>query len=236
MTVRMPGTVDGDVSGGSIDPDGADTGRIFATRLDAASPTPVTVASSTREVAALVWRGWRSSLPFSPFWWHSDTSCESWRPERRGKSKKPAAPKPKEPKPVINATEVAEPESADDDLPAVVALDGMGVLYRQGDDINQLLVPFVRQRGSEVSHDKIVARARAMSLGRITAAEFWAGVGLDGDPNEARRRLPQSLPAEPGRGPIPALPARKWRAGRLRHQRQHQLGHQSCEPSTASRA
>ncbi|MEZ5377199.1 MAG: HAD-IA family hydrolase [Acidimicrobiales bacterium] len=184
LTVRMPGTVDGDVSGGSIDPDGADTGRIFATRLDAASPTPVTVASSTREVAALVWRGVAIVAAVLAVLVAFGHLLRVLRPERRGKSKKPAAPKPKEPKPVINATEVAEPESADDDLPAVVALDGMGVLYRQGDDINQLLVPFVRQRGSEVSHDKIVARARAMSLGRITAAEFWAGVGLDGDPNE----------------------------------------------------
>lgn len=66
----------------------------------------------------------------------------------------------------------------------VVALDGMGVLYREGNDIAELLVPFARQRGSEVPSDEIAAKARLMSLGRLTSAQFWPLIGVEGDPLE----------------------------------------------------
>ncbi len=66
----------------------------------------------------------------------------------------------------------------------VVALDGMGVLYREGDDINKLLVPFARERGSTVSAEDIAARARQVSLGRMTSAAFWPSIGVEGVVNE----------------------------------------------------
>jgi len=66
----------------------------------------------------------------------------------------------------------------------VVALDGMGVLYREGNDIAELLVPFARQRGSEVPTEDIAAKARLVSLGRLTSADFWPSIGVTGDPNE----------------------------------------------------
>lgn len=66
----------------------------------------------------------------------------------------------------------------------VVALDGPGVLYREGDDIRQLLVPFARQRGSRVTVEDINDKARLLSLGRITSADFWSAIGVIGDPNE----------------------------------------------------
>ncbi len=66
----------------------------------------------------------------------------------------------------------------------VVALDGMGVLYREGDDIAELLVPFARHRGSEVPSDDIAAKARLMTLGRMTSFEFWPSIGVAGDPME----------------------------------------------------
>lgn len=66
----------------------------------------------------------------------------------------------------------------------VVALDGMGVLYREGNDIAELLVPFARQRGSEVPTDEIAAKARLMSLGRMTSVQFWPSIGVAGDPIE----------------------------------------------------
>ncbi len=186
MNIRLPGDIDPEVSNGALTPDGSDSGRVFTTRLDATSPTAVSVTSSTREVAALVWRGVAIVAAVLAVLVAFGHVLRVLRPER-GKGKgSPAAtrPKAKTPKPVIKAAEVAEPEDADDELPTVVALDGMGVLYREGDDINQLLVPFVRERGSDASHDRIVAGARSMSLGRITAADFWAGVGVEGDPNE----------------------------------------------------
>lgn len=80
---------------------------------------------------------------------------------------------------------VREPELQSPELPRtfqVVALDGMGVLYSEGDDINRLLVPFARSRGSTVSDAEVVARARAMSVGRMTTAAFWPSIGVFGDP------------------------------------------------------
>ncbi len=65
----------------------------------------------------------------------------------------------------------------------VVALDGMGVLYQEGDDINRLLIPFARSRGSTVPDEQISARAREMSLGRMTTASFWPAIGVFGDAN-----------------------------------------------------
>jgi len=66
----------------------------------------------------------------------------------------------------------------------VVALDGMGVLYREGDDIRRLLVPFARERGSTASEEEIADKARLLSLGRMTPADFWKAIGVEGDPNE----------------------------------------------------
>lgn len=66
----------------------------------------------------------------------------------------------------------------------VVALDGMGVLYREGDDIEKLLIPFARKRGSTVAAADIAARARQVSLGRMTSASFWPAIGVEGDVNE----------------------------------------------------
>ncbi len=66
----------------------------------------------------------------------------------------------------------------------VVALDGMGVLYREGNDIAELLVPFARQRGSEVPTEDIAAKARLMSLGRMTSTDFWPSIDVAGDPME----------------------------------------------------
>jgi hypothetical protein len=66
----------------------------------------------------------------------------------------------------------------------VVALDGPGVLYREGDDIRQLLVPFARERGGSASTEDVVDKARLLSLGRLTPADFWRAIGVEGDPNE----------------------------------------------------
>jgi putative hydrolase of the HAD superfamily len=60
----------------------------------------------------------------------------------------------------------------------------MGVLYREGNDIGNVLIPFARERGSEASDEEIAGKARALSLGRTTTSEFWSAIGVDGDPGE----------------------------------------------------
>ncbi|MGI9597253.1 MAG: HAD family hydrolase, partial [Acidimicrobiales bacterium] len=92
---------------------------------------------------------------------------------------RPAEPAP--PEPLVEAEEtIAEPSAGY----RVVALDGMGVLYREGNDVRELLVPFARERGSTVPDDEILVKARQLSLGRMTPADFWAVIGVEGDPNE----------------------------------------------------
>lgn len=59
-----------------------------------------------------------------------------------------------------------------------IVLDAMGVMYQSGDDVAELLIPFVRQHNPEVS-DAIVQHAYLLaSLGEVNASEFWRQVGV----------------------------------------------------------
>lgn len=55
----------------------------------------------------------------------------------------------------------------------------MGVLYAVGDDVADLLVPFVRKYGNGVSESVIEQEYLSASLGEIDATTFWRRVGLD---------------------------------------------------------
>ncbi len=65
-----------------------------------------------------------------------------------------------------------------------VVVDGMGVLFRETDPVENLLIPFARQMGSPRTDTEILARARALRLGRMTTGELWASLGVAGDPEE----------------------------------------------------
>lgn len=58
-------------------------------------------------------------------------------------------------------------------------LDAMGVLYQSGDDVGELLVPFVQQHNTRATTEEIEKHYHQASLGAISAAQFWAAVGLD---------------------------------------------------------
>jgi putative hydrolase of the HAD superfamily len=82
------------------------------------------------------------------------------------------------------------PEPPEEEQPVgfrVVALDGMGVLYREGDDIRSLLIPFAREHGSAATDEEIIDKVRLLSLGRTTPTDFWRSIGLDTDPDELDR-------------------------------------------------
>ena len=66
----------------------------------------------------------------------------------------------------------------------LVVLDARGVLYDEANDIGARLVPFVRERGSKASLQEINDAFRSASLGRLSTAELWAGLGLTDDPAE----------------------------------------------------
>jgi putative hydrolase of the HAD superfamily len=56
-----------------------------------------------------------------------------------------------------------------------------GVIYRVGDDVADLLVPFIREKGGLEDIAQIEAAYTSASLGRIDAAEFWRSVGISQD-------------------------------------------------------
>lgn len=62
-----------------------------------------------------------------------------------------------------------------------LVLDAMGVIYRAGDDVAELLIPYLRDKGCRLSDAEIEALYHAASLGRMTSSEFWQGCGVDGD-------------------------------------------------------
>lgn len=58
-----------------------------------------------------------------------------------------------------------------------VLLDAMGVVFPVGDDVGELLLPFIRRR-VDVASDVVEANYLKATLGRTTSREFWVAVGL----------------------------------------------------------
>lgn len=179
--------------------------RTWQIEIADTTDTSVVVASTTTGVAALVWRGVAVVTGVVALLVALGHLLRVLRPAgRRGrgsKSKKskpsakgPAKPSAKGPAKLKTADSVGAPESAEAagsvveestvSGPTVVALDGMGVLYREGSDIAELLLPFAREMGSTVSDEAIAAKARQMSLGRIAPVDLWKALGIEGDSNE----------------------------------------------------
>lgn len=62
----------------------------------------------------------------------------------------------------------------------ILILDAMGVLYQAGDDVAELLVPFVHDNGrTDLPAGAIEQKYTAASLGQLDAAAFWKDVGVD---------------------------------------------------------
>ena len=68
--------------------------------------------------------------------------------------------------------------SLPDSKQRILVLDAMGVIYRVGDDVADLLVPFIREQGGVEDASAIEAVYREASLGRFDAGEFWRRVGV----------------------------------------------------------
>lgn len=188
LEVDLPGELRDQLAGGpSV---GADQDVSWSVTLADRAPLPIDVATTSRLVTPLVLRGvavvaavlaalvllghlLRLLRPES-----RRRPATAVRPKVAARSNHPAARRPAP----IHAGGGASSGPAT--APRVVALDAMGVLYREGDDVRKLLIPFARQHGSRVSEVEVAERARALSLGRITTAEFWAGIGVSGDPHQ----------------------------------------------------
>ena len=59
-----------------------------------------------------------------------------------------------------------------------VVLDAMGVLYAVGDDVRDLLCPFIAEKGGSTDTRKIEELYRITSLGQMASREFWQKVGI----------------------------------------------------------
>lgn len=194
VEVRLPGdpATEFEVLGSEID-GGGGTGRRWLTNLAAPEPTTVSVHTQTTRVVALAWRGVAIVAGVLAVLVAFGHLLRILRPERRRriqpKSKKGTATARKtaaelddiEAKSSVLADDLDTSDAHDDGDPEMIALDGMGVLYREGDDISQLLIPFIRQMGSLVSDELILTQSRLLSLGRITSSDFWKTVGLSDD-------------------------------------------------------
>ena len=81
------------------------------------------------------------------------------------------------------AREVEPPIASDAPSPLrLVVLGGIGVVWDPGGDPEGLLVPFVREQGGVVDPSEVADRYRSASLGHLSSGEFWAAVGVSGDP------------------------------------------------------
>ncbi|MGA3003572.1 MAG: HAD family hydrolase [Acetobacteraceae bacterium] len=62
---------------------------------------------------------------------------------------------------------------------SVLALDAMGVIYQTGDDVADLLTPFVAAHGGSTDRELVERTYLLASLGAIPAMQFWRIVGVD---------------------------------------------------------
>lgn len=61
----------------------------------------------------------------------------------------------------------------------ILVLDAMGVIYQSCDDVEELLVPFIKEKGSNIDKKTIEYLYTRASLGEFSSEEFWTKVGVD---------------------------------------------------------
>jgi putative hydrolase of the HAD superfamily len=84
-----------------------------------------------------------------------------------------------------------------ENLRPILALDAMGVIYEVGDDVADLLIPFIRERGGRADTLQIESAYQDASLGRLSASEFWRRVNVSHEREDeylARFRLSEGVP------------------------------------------
>ncbi|MFV0260433.1 MAG: HAD family hydrolase [Acidimicrobiales bacterium] len=187
--VVLPGRSQGEPSAGVIsDEDGGQVSGRWSTSLADGGITDVTLETGTRQVAALALRGMAVLTAVLALVLLLAQLLRILRPDRRRPpprrtSTVNARTSPR-PDPAVAPDTPADEVDEQAGQPRVMALDGHGVLYREADDVGNVLIPFVRERGSSLPDEEIAARARQLRLGRLTSAEFWALVAVTGEADE----------------------------------------------------
>ena len=71
----------------------------------------------------------------------------------------------------------------------VLALDAMGVIYQSGDDVAELLIPFIAANGGCTDGEFVEQTYLRASVGELTSAEFWRLAGIDPGLEDSYLRL-----------------------------------------------
>ncbi len=64
--------------------------------------------------------------------------------------------------------------------PSWVVLDAMGVIYQPGNDVRQLLIPYLRAHACPLDDAEIRALYVECSLGKLSSTELWRRAGVEG--------------------------------------------------------
>jgi FMN phosphatase YigB (HAD superfamily) len=92
--------------------------------------------------------------------------------------------------PAVPAEPELEEDSAHGSPPLrLVVLDAMGVVFETGRDAERMLADFIVAQGGTASFDAVADRYREACTGRVSVGEFWASLGLDGDPGDLSDRF-----------------------------------------------
>ncbi|MCR6485330.1 HAD-IA family hydrolase [Amycolatopsis sp. OK19-0408] len=86
------------------------------------------------------------------------------------------------------------PTTLNRDAIDVVAFDAMGVLYSSADEVEELLVPYLRTHGCVLTRPEIAQLHRECSLGKMSSADFWATSGASGASDEEYTRHHRLIP------------------------------------------
>ncbi len=79
-----------------------------------------------------------------------------------------------------------------------IIFDAMGVIFKAGDDTNDLLVPYIQKRNDMISAEKINEIYLRVSLGEISSFDFWKELGFCSEyPGIEREYLDACLTRDP---------------------------------------
>lgn len=191
LEIVLPGDLQGEEPTGIVDSEPDLLRAVWEASLDDDAVLPIALSSATRQVSSLVLRGVAVVAGILAGLVVFAQILRFLLPDRRRRpERKRGGPAPGRAAPTPSATETeAESETVAEVSAAnpyrVVALDAMGVLYREADDVSRLLIPFVRERSTaSMTDDEIRAKARALTLGRMTTGQFWVSVGVGGEAAE----------------------------------------------------
>lgn len=191
LALTLPGEVPPDGSNGTrLDQASDSTTRFWTVTLAETQRVSVRSESTTREITALVALGVAVLTGVVALLLALAVVLRLIQSRQKPTPTSTNRPSARAPRTTETETEIAPgdvdgpAESAIATNPTVVALDGMGVLYGLGADIDEVLVPFCFERGSTLTADEIAGRARQLSLGRIEPSAFWHMVGVDGSPDD----------------------------------------------------